>query len=531
MIRMLNKKSIIVLISAIMLLGCTDPKPTPKPNSNNKSLGGIQTTISKEERFTPKPIPSYYYGQFFIETKLHPNAIQSSKTLKFKNYLFKIFGNEQKQFGLSITPIINGIKLPNVVLFSYAYNSQHNHWQSDYIPEYISPLIKLDSNTIFSYRLKQHTSNYIQSSLVRKVNNIINDYSAIVPGTWAISAASQPIIKDVSEVADRLIGSLLTQSQQSDLSSVLQPAFTGRKAQTILVTDYEGNPLADIRISIRLTNSLINPQAKEVSSDFMVAIPQMTPFIDPLNTIRVNGKENRTIRQALNGEINHLASLNNPDQFSSMCHQLLNDRLQGEFGLTRFDALNSMRFLLRSTKFSKSRALYESGCLNSEDFELLKRMGVPIKLNEGYLQFDPELYLDIGKLMQSPQNRSRIKHIKRFFSDDISVSTDTSSKHLINGYYPGYAYSKEDIIDLFSGMKVARFCCIRRPVIDGKSLKNGQQMFFRRTKEKTLYSIEFYRGERKPLINHIIIKTVNENEISQNERETLLRSMRDNEYY
>ena len=80
-------------------------------------------------------------------------------------------------------------------------------------------------------------------------------------------------------------------------------------------------------------------------------------------------------------------------------------------------------------------------------------------------------------------------------------------------------------------MQAARFCCIRRPVIDGRSLKNGQQMFFRRAKEKTLYSIEFYRGERKPLINHIIIKAVNENEISHNEQETLLRSMREDEYY
>lgn len=523
----------LALILGLIMMGCTDPKPhPPSAHDNSSTLSGIQTHMKRTERFAPKPIPSYYYGQFFIETKLHPNAIQSPKTLKFQNYLFKLFGSEQKQFGVSLTPTINGIKLPDVVLFSYAYNSNRNHWQSDYRPEYISPLVKLDSSTLFSYTLKHHTSDHVQSSLVQKVNTIINDYTAIVPGTWTISAASRPIIEEVSETADKLIGSFLTQSQQADLSNGLQPAFNGRKRQTVLITDNDGNPLADIRISIRLTNSLTNPQLEEVSSDLRAAIPTMNPYIDPLNAIKVNGKENRTIRQDLNGEIHQLITRNDPNAFRGACQEMLNNTLQNQYGLTRFDALSAIRYLLvNSTKFSKSKTLYQSGCLSDDDFALLQQMQIPIKLNEEFLPFDPELYPDIGKLMQAPQETSKVNHIKRFFSDDISISTDSQSRHLIHGYYPGYAYSKEDIITLFSGMQTARFCCIRRPVVDGESLKNGQQMFFRRAKERTLYSMEFYRGKRKPFINHIILKTVGDNDISENERNTLLRSIREDEYY
>lgn len=526
-------KGLLLFFIGILLTGCIQSKPTPPIHNSNGTLSGIHTTIQTEEKFTPKPIPSYYYGQFLVETKLYKNAVRGPNSQEFQDYLFKIFGTKQKQFGVSLAPIIDGIKLPNVILFSYEYDSRNNSWRSDYTPEYISPLIKLNSNTVFTYALQHHTSNNVQSSLVQKVNTIINDYSAIVPGAWTISAASRPIIEEVSQTADGLIGSFLSQSTKADLKSNLQPAFNGRKSQTVRISDDQGNPLADIRISIRLTNSLLNPQLEEISSDFMAAIPKMNHYIDPLNVIKISGQESRTVREDLNGAIQNLVTLTDPEAFGNSCQEMLNNTLQNRYGLTRFDALNVMRYLLvNSTKFSKSKSLYNSGCLSDEDLELLNLMNVPIKLNEEFLPYDPELYPEIGKLMQSPQDRSNVNHIKRFFSDDIFIVTeDNESRGLIEGYFPGNAYSKEDIITLFSEMNVARFCCIRRPSIEGESLKTGQQMFFRRAKEQTLYSMEFYRGTRNPLIKQIILKVIHDNEISQNERDTLLRSMREDEYY
>ncbi|MCH9739406.1 MAG: hypothetical protein K0U38_01000 [Epsilonproteobacteria bacterium] len=535
--KFLSLKGLLIPLFLLFFVGCfgSKPKPTPpKDNSatNNQSkIGGINTHLLKNEQFKPQPIPSYYYGQLVVETTLYENAIKGPNALKFQNYLIKLFGSEQKQFGISLTPTINGIKLPDVILFSYAYNSQKSHWQSDYVAEYVSPFIKLDSNTILAYELKHNASNYVNSSLVQKVNTIIDEYSAIAPGAWAISEASKPIVQSASKFADTMIEAFLTQSVSADVSSQLQPAFNGRKAQTIKVTDNENNPLADIRISVRLANSLLNSQTEAISSDFIQSVPKMIPFIDPLNTIKVNGKENRTIRQDLTTDINRLANIKSPNEFSGECHYILNNKLQSTYGLTRFDALNAMRYLLRTTKFSKSKALYNSGCLSDEDFELLRLMGVPIKLNDEFLEFDPELYPNIGKLMQSPNDKSRVKNIKRFFSDDVFISTDKESTSLINGYLPGYAYSRDDIINLFSEMNAARFCCIKRPEVNGQSLKNGQQMFFRRAKDKTLYSLEFYRGKRKPFINHIILKVLDYDEISQNRKTALLKSIKEDEYY
>jgi len=535
-----TKKILLVLIS-FMFVGCVTtqqasnaPENSPpvlpivnqndeKPKEVKEILGiGVNELVNEREYFNPVPIPNYYYGQLLIDTIITSAAVEGPDARSLMNYVISIFGSEKNQFGLSVTPNLNGIDLPEFVVFSYIYDSDKNSWKSDLTRKYRSPAIPLNDFSKLNFKFKYISSNDKSVKVVEAISDIVSSYGGISPGSWVISKFSSPKVKEAAAAVDSIISKVLSNSIETSVNNSIEPVSDGSRRVVYSIETTKNQKLARIEFSARLFTSLVSGrvlQNHSVPSNYQDAIPKVDPFTNPLNRIKTSGGSDTTIGEELakTGLLRELTNTNDPDTFRNKCRETL-DFLAGEHGLNVFDKLNSFRNALALTKFVKDESLYNSGCLTSQEFDLLEKMGVPIKYEKPAMstQLNDESLLKLAGYFKSPiANHGFERDVLNLFTETVRVASGIEN-------FPAFPdevalIERQNLLNRFKLLNAATVCCWGGPVYkgSGEPLPNAKPLFFRTLVSKDLYTIELYQsGVNKP-VDFILLRPLRKNEVSE----------------
>lgn len=298
---------IFVCISILSACELTPTKPDaerqqkPSTSVETEALGiGVDELVEKRESFSPVPISNYYYGQLLVDTTLYKSAVKGPEAQKLMNSVAKTFGSEKTQFGISVTPSLNGVVLPEFVVFSYVYDSDTKSWKTDLTKKYRSPVIPMGDFSKISFKFKYVSSDNKNIQIAEKVSNLISGYAAISPGSWVVSKASSPFIEKAAKDVDGIISGILSNSVEANVDNTLEPVVNGSKGviYRISTKDEKSEMLADVKFSTRLFTSLVSGRALQndsVPSNYKLAVPKLEPYTNPLNVIRVNGASENTL--------------------------------------------------------------------------------------------------------------------------------------------------------------------------------------------------------------------------------------------
>lgn len=549
----MNKHFICSILVLLMLFGCnstdsvSDNTKTSETVSNGSTdtqeveqqeiLGiGLTEVLSDREFYDPIPFPNYYYGQLLIDTSIFKKAIEGPNAKKLMNYIYQIFGSERKQFGISVVPKLNGVVLPEFVVFSYIYDSESNKWSTDLTRKYRSPIVPLNDLSSLNFKLKFVASNEKDVSIVNSLSSIATTVGGVSPGTWVISETSKNKVKEAVSAVDDLISSVLSNSIEANVNNQLEPVSDGSKALVYNISTTDNEKLAEVKFSTRLLSSLVSGRIvseDSMPSDFQSAIPTVDPFTNPLNRIKISGNNETTLNDQLksDGILRNLVNANDVNTFKQHCRDLL-DQLSSQHGLNIFDSLNAMRNALTLTRFVKDSGLYNSGCITSSEFLMLEKMGVPLNYEKPVMttRLNNEILKKLAGYFKSP-----IANVG--FENDILNLFDESLVKVASGAAANLPFTDEismldrqNLLGKFKFMKAATTCCWGGNVIksDGTPNELAKKIYFRTLMSQALYSIELYQeGENQP-VDFVRIKEVKESDIPINWHKILLQPAQQN---
>lgn len=493
---------------------------------------GVKELADERKIFSPTPLPNYYYGQLFVKTSLYRAAISGADARKLSTYILELFGSEKKQFGITVSPILNGVKFPEIVVFSYKYDSDKNLWESEVTPEYSSPAFLVSDFERVEYEFSYIASDSAKMNLTELVSGLISNNADLVPGAWVVSKSSAKSIELATASIDKIVSNLLSKSEKSKVSGQMEPAIKGDREIVYRIGGDGDGKLADISFSTRLFTSLVTGSlVSKVSepTDFNAAIPKIDPINNPLNRVKVKS-DNRgemTLGEALKGTgvLRELVATNSPDEFSGQCRDVINN-LQGQYGLTIFDSLNSMRYILLSTKFSRDSSLFHSGCLSDDEHRLLEAMGIPIRYTPPAptVKLDAETLKKIAGYLKSP-----IANVG-FETDILNVFSETGVRvSSVTGKFKSLprelsAFHRQDLLRQLGQLRVATSCCWGAGVLDGDGapIHGTGLILFRSLDYQDIYALELYPPVSGGAVDYIRLRRLDDNELSVKTRELLL---------
>lgn len=519
------------LLAAVLSSGCisTLEQQNLGHSAQDRAPLGFNLKEASTRRFQPVPQPNYFYGQLVVETHLKTDAIQGRDALRLMDYVTELFGTRQDEIGVVLTPIVGEVRLPPLVPFSYRYDQEAQTWEMHLNRKYVSPFILLGNNTKLSYELEYAASASTQMSLDGVIDGILDITGPILPGAWAISSASKPFLQKTIGQVEKGMAKFLQNTRKSTVNDEFLPANDGIRGKSILLYTSDQRELAQIDLNVHLANSLLNSATLNVPSDYRQAVPQLDPHTNPLNALRVAWQgDSPALSQSLGDRVNALMTAEEPTSFRRECREVLNT-LEGEFGLSKFDALNAMRHLLRNTLFTRNQDLYDSGCLAREELALLDQMGVALAFETPpRVDFQAFLYDDIGNFSRLPEQTSdAVKtRIAKAFADQVMVSNHTDLP-IFTDADPTVRYTPQQMLEQLAELKTARFCCYGRPEKDGRELKNGVRMAIRPRDHEQLLQLEFYRGNQSPAFDYVLLRKLTEDEISPARQRRMMAPLAD----
>jgi len=530
---MITVRWLFLLMIGILMSGCISSEgirdSLTQSMQNPKPLG-LNLKETNTLYFQPVVQPNYFYGQLVIETNLKTNRIGGQSAQRLMRFVSDLFGASQEEIGVVLTPVVGDIRLPPLVPFSYRYDQSAKVWEMHLNRKYVSPFVLLGNNTKLRYELEYAASASSKMSLNSVIDGILEITGPINPGAWAISALSKPLLDKTIAQVEKGLNTFLQNSRKSKVNDEFLPANDGVRGKTIMLYNSDDEELAQIDITVRLTNSLLNPILDgQVSSDYRQAVPKLDPHTNPLNVLHTAWQgDSPPLSQSLGPKVDALMAAQQAQSFRGECRRIL-DILEGEFALSKFDALNAMRHVLRNTLFTRNQQLYESGCLADEELELLAQMGVAFVFEQPpKMAFQAFLYDDIGNYSRSPESvAATVKHrLLKTFADQVMVNNNTDVA-IFQQAGPATRYTPEQVLEELARLRTARFCCYERPQQDSRELPNGVRMVMRPRDSLQLLQVEFYRGLESPAFDYILLRPALEDEISPARHRSMMEPVLD----
>ena len=508
---MLKIKVIGLSFLLLVFSACVDPKPKPpvKPvvpleEIVSKPVGIGISKLNKVQRFKEHPLGYYYYGQLLIEPELSMNAVKGVESKELLEHVAELFHDHRQNFGLSVTPIIDGITLPDMILFTYSYDSSTQRWTTTLNENPRTGMVLLTPSTELKFKFKYISIDDRDFSKITDITSLFNG------GSWILSKASKPMI----DMIGGRIGDILSNSVTTTVTNTFVPVSDGIKSVSYRVQTKDSKLLATVKFSVLLSSSVVSGNSIDENIN---KIPKADKFMNPLNAIRTDITSNFTLYDDLNRVVplNRFSQISNSSDFRDMCRTVLN-QLE-TYGLNQFDRLNAFSQILETTDFTRNPQLYTSGCLLNYEFERLKEMGIPLNAIEqptyNNVVIDSKVLDMIVGYMKSPlANRGHINQLLSIFTPNIisllAQNTDLNGfDDLIADEYPT-ATTALNILKRFEKVGVARACCYRFP-------SNYHSSFlFRALTGETIYRLTLSRQVINGRINSIKIEPWAEERIS-----------------
>ncbi len=514
---MLKVKVVGLSFLLLVFSACVDPKPKPtvKPVDNlgvvSKPVGIGISKLRNIQRFKEHPLGYYYYGQLLIEPELSMNAVKGPESKELLAHVAELFHDHRTNFGLSVTPIVDGITLPDVILFTYTYDSSTQSWTTTLNENPRTGMVLLTPSTELKFKFKYISIDDRDFSKITDITSLFNG------GSWILSKASKPMIDMISG----RIGDILSNSVTTTVTNSFVPVSDGIKSVSYQVQTKDAKALATVKFSVLLSSSVVSGNSVDSNIN---RIPKADKFMNPLNAIKTDITSNFTLYDDLNRVValNRFNQIENPSNFRAMCRTVLN-QLE-TYGLNQFDRLNAFSQILDGTDFARKPQLYTSGCLLNYEFQRLKEMGIP--LNPVAVPSYKKVVINAKVLdmfagyMKSPiGNKGHKSQLLSIFTPNV-VSLSAQNTDL-NGFedisfeeYPSVTTAK-NILERFEKIGVARACCYRFPSAYHSSF------LFRALNGKTIYRLTLSRQKKNAPVNSMKIEPWADNKISPVNLKTL----------
>ena len=502
-----------VLLSGLLLLlqnGCTDPKPpTPPPSDQvNTNSVGIGLTKGKIEKYATAPKGSYYYGQVLIEPKLTMNALSGPEAQTFFSHVARVFQEKRKAFGLSVTPIIDGHKLPPIVLFTYSYDSESQQWITTFNEEPRTAMTLVKANTEFSFELSY-------TSIDKNTFNLIKDIAkSVYGGNILLTATSLPII---DLIGDKVSG-MMSHSVSSSTTLYFVPSASRKKSVEYIVKTRDGKKLAEVKFSMLLRDSVVSGTVVDSNINSMLKI---SSYINPLTQVYTHVNDTLTLNDKLNREesISSLSQIKDTVFFKDRCIDIQN-RLE-TYGLNILDSYSAFSKILERTDFLTSRKLYYSGCLSTRKLAEMNEMGIlmppPPDPKPVHVGIEDEVLKNFGRYMLNPIANVGFKSdLLKIFSDNVLVQgSDLSPFSDLYTEDDEVAMTPDEFMKRIGEVGVARYGGYSRQV------KDYRYFLFRPLNGDTIYRIKLKRERSWGRIRTVVIEPWSDENISPRKQREL----------
>lgn len=468
------------------------------PQPDGSVVGLNVRALSDGEKFTPRPSPNYYYGQLIIEPTLSASTFQGPEARTLLSYVFQVFGSEAQQFGISVTPVIDGVKLPPVVPVSYKYDSSANKWESNVVQRYVSPLVRLSGNTSLAYSFSFVAARDREIPLAEKIADLTSNIAGLTGTGWVVSTLSKPVVDRATRATDEAIATLLSKEVSATVSGLLQPAFNGEREKNYQFLTGDGTQIAQLRMQARLTSTIEGSQVLAPGQTVAESIPQADPFNDPRSTIWIDSSRTKILSEYIRGlgYAERLPNTTDPAEFAQICGRLRAD-IQTSVGLNVFDTVNVMRWVLTGTNYGRNADLYNSPCLPDQYKELMEKMGIGIVLAGKPIPQSTvdEAFDAIGNFARNPEGDigPKVKFIEGVLTERLFLVDGTGI--LSESASTGVMVDRRTLVETLPKLEVARFCCYRRPWINGEPDRSSSLMFLRQRNKSEYVKIQLSRDD------------------------------------
>lgn len=143
------------------------PKPGPVDGSREEiglNVYELKDEIKTYSLFQKK---SQLYSKLYVDVELKEAAIKGPGR-NISDYFFSVYGSEVRQVGIVVIPIVNDVRLPEVALFVYKYDSNKKEWASSITRRYGSPVMMLGDNGRIAFDFKYITSDSLSVDILQQ---------------------------------------------------------------------------------------------------------------------------------------------------------------------------------------------------------------------------------------------------------------------------------------------------------------------------------------------------------------------------
>ncbi len=475
--------------------GCSiDPKPqVPKPPTEvNSSMVGIGLEKGKVELYNSSPKGQYYYGQVRITPTLTIHALKGPESQTFLSHVKNLFREKKENFGLSVTPIMDGHRLPDIVLFVYNYDSQTKQWSTYLNEEPTTGMILLNPDTELSFELKYISIDRTTFQQIENITKSIYGESFLFVNTYF----------DYIGLLSDNISRMLNSSISSSTVLYFRPVSNKKKSVEYNIKTKSNQLLAKVKFSLIFRDSVVSGN---IVSDNLDAIPKIDTFSgNPLNAVKISPNNNLRLYDLLQKDVNiaTFAQIDDPSTFKTKCSNILN-QLE-TYGLNISDQYNSFIHLLEETNFFQKDKLYHSSCLSHRDMALLNKMGVeltPPKSPSIHIDIPDKKLEKLGSYMLNPiANKGFQSDLLKMFTETVIVrGAELISVENLNIEDGESVFTPKEFMQHLGAIGVARF---------GKYNVNRAEyarFYFRPLNSSTIYRIKLDREKKWGRIRTVTI--------------------------
>lgn len=504
-------KLLSIAVLFMVLQGCTGgSKPKPKPlNHANQITNKVGIGLEKGEvqKLPVSPKGLYYYGQVLIEPQLTQHALQGPEAQTFLSHVVNLLGEKRKNFGLSVTPIINKQRLLPIVLFNYAYDSKSKTWVTSFNEEPRTRMTLLKADTELAFEFNYISIDNTQFEQIKKLTKDIYGGSIILAGT--------PI--PYLDMLSTNISNIMSHSVNSSTTLYFRPISDRKKSVQYTIKTKSNDTLAKVNFSLLLRDSVVSGATVDSQLN---QIPQGNTFSNPLNAIYTDRSNSFTLYDQLQKDesIANFSQINEASQFRNKCRDVIN-RLE-TYGLNIFDRYNAFSQILEHTNFLRKEALFNSGCLSASKLNLLTQMGIVLKAPKAphqHIEISDRHLKNLGSYMLNPvANRGFKADLEKLFAETLIIQSDELIDFVNFRSEEGEAImSPERFLKRLGEIGVARFGNYN------ENRKEYARFYFRPLASETIYRIKLNREKQWGRVRTILIEPVSNDNIALSKQREL----------
>ncbi len=360
-----------------------DPDMCPtsgSPDPHETSIGGLSSRSVYE--FPSEPHIQNLYARLILVTQICTDSTLSSNDRKALQKVLNFLKiTNARSFAAAISQTgdaLGGIKYPQVVPFSYAYDESKSTYTVQTIGKGVIPW-QVTSAFDLQYAYNANASSSINTASL--FSNIVTAVAGAGGATALLSPAANAFLSAGQTVLQNLAQSVFAQINSGNDSYHFDVLQGPDRSITYRFRDLSNRPLAAVRLIVSFTNSIALPAPVDPLRDDSTHIPRFTQLQNILAaTVGGPPSGSETLLQQISKEPPYQDLLKSTadttaTSFQGSCDQL-ESALQTTYGLNIYDTALTMGQILsqENTLYLNSKKFYNSGCFRTRS--LLKTMGI-----------------------------------------------------------------------------------------------------------------------------------------------------------